>query len=126
MRYLRSMAVFWGVLFIFGQGLRAAELTGAFEVGSNNKPTSNTFREGTENPQEKLGEITGTIKAIERVSGKISVLDAKGTAVEFAIESNTPVEDKHLQIGLDELRVGDRVIVRYNVEPRQVNSIEKI
>jgi hypothetical protein len=46
--------------------------------------------------------------------------------VEFAIETNTRLQDQHLQISLDDLHLGDRVTVHYNVEHRLVNRIDRI
>jgi len=115
-----------GILFISGPCLQAAELPGAFEVGSYRGPTGNTYRQDFENPKEKLEEITGTIKSIDRISGKIWVQDAKGMPVEFSVETNTRLQDQHLQISLDDLLLGDRVTVHYNADPRQVNRIDRI
>jgi hypothetical protein len=106
--------------------LWAAELPGAFEVGSYRGPTGNTYTQGAENPKDKQGEITGAIKSIDRISGKIWLQDAKGMPVEFAIETNTRLQDQHLQISLDDLHLGDRVTVHYNVEHRLVNRIDRI
>ena len=126
MRYLNCTGVFVGILFIAGPWLRAAELPGTFEVGSTRGPTGNTYIQGAGNPKDKQGEITGTIKSIDLISGIIGVQDVKGMPMEFSVETNTPLEDKHLQIGLEDLRPGDRVTVRYEIEPRLVNRIDRI
>ena len=77
-------------------------------------------------PQLKLGEMTGTISAYDEVLEKISVQGARGMNMEFIVDTNTPITDHNQQIGFADLHVGDQVTVHYNVDPQQVNSIEKI
>jgi hypothetical protein len=115
-----------GILFVPAQGMRAAELTGPVEIGSYRGPTGNTYRQDFENPKEKVGEITGTVKSIDRISGDIWVEDAKGIPVEFALEANTRLQEHHLQISLDDLHLGDRVSVYYNSYPQMVNRIDRM
>src|ERR1019366_7851181 len=87
-RYIKQAAL-WGILIISGQGLRAADVPASFAVTSDSRPTNNTYRQDFETPKEKMGEITGTIKSLDRVSGKISVQDAKGITMEVSVETNT-------------------------------------
>jgi len=126
MRYLSVARVLGGILFLSAQGVRAEELAGIPEVGSYRGPMTNTYRQDFQNPKEKLGEITGTIHSVDRISGTIWVQGAKGSPMEFALETNTRLEDHHLQISLDDLLLGDGVIVRYNVDPRTINTIDRI
>ena len=126
MRYLNLTGVLWGIVFISGPLLRAAEAPGAFTVGSYSGPTGNSYVQGADNPKDKQGVITGTIKTIDRISGKIWLQDAKGMPVEFSIETNTRLQDQHLQISLDDLLLGDRVTVHYTVDSRLVDRIDRI
>jgi hypothetical protein len=109
-----------------GPVLRAAEPLGVVEIGTSRGPSGKDLAPGSENPNVKTAEMTGKIYLLDRVSGNLSIQDGKGPPIAFSVEANTPVEDHHLQISLNELRPGDRVTVRYNVEPRRVNNIERI
>lgn len=126
MRTFNGMGVLLGILFVGGRLLRADELPSPVVIGSYHGPTGNTYRQNADSPKDKLGEMTGTIKVIDQISGKMRVQDAKGTLVEFSVEENSRIEDHHLQINLVDLRIGDRVNVGYNVEPRVVNRIDRL
>jgi hypothetical protein len=120
------MGMFLGIMCAAGLFLRADEAPVPAEIGNYHGPTGNTYRQDANNPKAQLAEITGTIKSIDQISGKIKVQDDKGPMVGFSIEENTLIKDHNIQIDLEDLHVGDRVTVSYNVEPQLVNQIERI
>jgi hypothetical protein len=112
-------------LLSFGY-VHATDLSSVNELGHFGT-SQNTLRVlEQDGPKRQLGEITGTLRALDEISGRVSIGGIGGTPAEFVLEANTPLTDHNLQISLADLHLGDQVTVYYNVDPRRVNSIKRL
>lgn len=115
--------IFW--IFLAGVCL-AAESPSVNELGHFDANLDSPLVLNTDGPKRQLGEFTGSLSAFDEVSGRLSVRGAGGQIKVFLLDTNTPISDHHLQISSADLRLGDQLAVRYNVELQRVNSIERI
>lgn len=120
------MTLCGGLWLFFLGNVGGVELLPTNDRGQFSEESAGRLVADKNSPKLQRGEISGIISTYDGVAQKISVRDDQGTINDFLVDSDTPIEDHHLQISFANLHAGDYVTVRYNVDSRRVNTIERI